>query len=791
MSSSRNMPDQQDSSETIAPQTRSLAPKETYELQEIPGSPTRRARHHGYDEGGSHAVEKTSIDSHGSEIRDHASESFTLDEERAVVRKFDRHLVLSIALLYMLAFLDRSNIGNARIAGMSSDLSLTSSQYEWVLRSFYITYVLFEWMPILYTVLTPSTYVASCVLAWGIIASLQAFTTSYASLCVLRLLLGISEAAFSPGVPVYLAFFYKREELAYRIGLQISAAPLATSFASSLAWLIMKLGQNSAIAPWRMLFLVEGLPSVLVSAVAWFYLPDSPGEASMGYSALRSQILSAPPYLLAFFAVLLTSFYSDKFQNRSLFICFHACLAASGYASIAIAGFFQAGPMWRYWGVYPAACGFFSAVTLLITWTINNQESDAKKGTGVAILNVIGQLGPFIGTALYPESDKPYYFRGMTACALFMLLVAALSLWLRRILQRKNDAIGDIISANVNPLPWLTDAVRTRQQVRLTLPYSLFHPKHHPPALHVEAETQTRYGRSVVLKTGLTPSASGSAYFELEPSQPSTPNDFFPNASSSLKLTCTVHGPRPLPRSVPFSPHLLLSANVKFAPFASRHRRGYIRDVSERDLAVHVETALRGLLISERWPKSGVDVIITVLEGEDDGPQQGTGNEPQKEEGGLSGWGMMSVLSGCITVASAAIVDAGIDCVDLVSGGVAGIVRQSQSPRDLRPPDEAPMQIVLDPCPSEHYEILAVCVVGYLQSRDEVTEIWTRGGLGGTSVDEDSDGLGLAVLVDRAVEAAVSSRLVLEAALKEATEFKLAKSRSILAPSGVKRKGSA
>lgn len=162
---------------------------------------------------------------------------------------------------------------------MSEDLSISSSQYEWILRSFYITYVLFEWMPILYTVLTPSTYIASCVLAWGIVASLQALATSFASLCVLRLLLGISEAAFSPGVPVYLAFFYKREELAYRIGLQISAAPLATSFASSLAWLITKLGQNSTIAPWRMLFLVEGLPSVLASVVAWFYVPDSPGEA--------------------------------------------------------------------------------------------------------------------------------------------------------------------------------------------------------------------------------------------------------------------------------------------------------------------------------------------------------------------------------------------------------------------------------------------------------------------------------------------------------------------------------
>lgn len=162
---------------------------------------------------------------------------------------------------------------------MSDDLGLNSSQYEWTLRSFYITYLLFEWMPILYTVLSPSTYIASCVALWGIIASSQALVTSYASMCILRALLGISEAAFSPGVPIFLASFFKRDELAYRIGLFISAAPLATSFASSLAWLITKLGQQSPIAPWRMLFLVEGFPSVIISVFAFYYIPNRPGAA--------------------------------------------------------------------------------------------------------------------------------------------------------------------------------------------------------------------------------------------------------------------------------------------------------------------------------------------------------------------------------------------------------------------------------------------------------------------------------------------------------------------------------
>jgi phosphatidylinositol 3,5-bisphosphate 5-phosphatase len=102
---------------------------------------------------------------------------------------------------------------------------------------------------------------------------------SFASLLILRIILGISEAAFS-GVPFYLSFFYRREELAFRTGLFISAAPLATAFASSLAWLITWLAQTSDfIAPWRLLFLVEGFPSVLVAYYCWGHVADRPESA--------------------------------------------------------------------------------------------------------------------------------------------------------------------------------------------------------------------------------------------------------------------------------------------------------------------------------------------------------------------------------------------------------------------------------------------------------------------------------------------------------------------------------
>ena len=453
---------------------------------------------------------------------------YTPDEERAVVRKFDRKLVLFVALLYMLSFLDRSSkssllsstsalannslidIGNAKIAGLDLDLNLNSNRYEWVITAFYIAYISFEWMSILWKIIPAHIYITAIVLSWGLVASLQSIATSFAGLIVLRILLGIGEAGFT-GIPFYLSFFFKREELALRTGFFISAAPLATSFASTLAWAIIALGKHSPIASWRLLFLLEGFPSVLVAVIAWHIIPDSPSTAhyltkrekrvarlrlrkskpshakepkglnvremlstildpktyltasmffltnlafsslpvflptiihEMGHSVRVSQALSAPPYLLAFLCVLLTAYLSDKHASRSPFIIFHALLSALGYVLICISGVYGWSNWFRYACVYPAAVGFFSVITIVITWTINNQESESKQGAGFAVLQVIGQCGPLVGTRLYPEEEAPYYVRGMGVCAGAMVVVTFLAMGLRFYLGRKNGRVA-------------------------------------------------------------------------------------------------------------------------------------------------------------------------------------------------------------------------------------------------------------------------------------------------------------------------------------------------------------
>lgn len=138
-----------------------------------------------------------------------------------------------------------------------------------------------------YRVIPAHIYISLCVMSWGLVASLQSLAGSLGFLLLLRALLGISEAAFGPGVPFYLSFFFRRDELAFRTGLFVSAAPLASSFASSLAWLITKLSVEGPIAPWRLLFLFEGFPSVIIAIFAWIWIPDSPGSANFLTSRQR------------------------------------------------------------------------------------------------------------------------------------------------------------------------------------------------------------------------------------------------------------------------------------------------------------------------------------------------------------------------------------------------------------------------------------------------------------------------------------------------------------------------
>jgi exosome complex component MTR3 len=199
-----------------------------------------------------------------------------------------------------------------------------------------------------------------------------------------------------------------------------------------------------------------------------------------------------------------------------------------------------------------------------------------------------------------------------------------------------------------------------------------------------------------------------------------------------------------VPRTVSFSPNLQLSTSVKFSPFATRLRQGYVPNSTEKDLGLHLANALKGVILPDRWPKSAIEVAVTVLEGEDD-----------DQEGNMfTGCGLFNLLAAAINVSVAALVDARIDCLDLLSAGVGAVVAG---------PDGTPLRL-LDPVAAEHEEILSSCVVGYLPSRDEVVQVWSSGQIPTTG---DGGTLGYDQLLDSAIASARGAQAVLQAALLE------------------------
>ncbi|KAL6248965.1 hypothetical protein RBB50_004028 [Rhinocladiella similis] len=217
--------------------------------------------------------------SEGSGISDEVD--WTEKDETRIRRKIDRRIVPLVTVLYLLCFLDRANIGNARIQGMAVDLDLVGYRFNWALSVFYIVYLLIE-VPsnILLKHIGPKIYIPMLVMGFGFVSMCTAFVQSFNTLCVARAFLGIFEGGTMPGIAFFLSTFYKRRELYFRIGIFISAASIAGAFGGLFATALARIprwGTNSTpIHTWRNIFFFEGLLTMLIAAGAPFLMPSNP-----------------------------------------------------------------------------------------------------------------------------------------------------------------------------------------------------------------------------------------------------------------------------------------------------------------------------------------------------------------------------------------------------------------------------------------------------------------------------------------------------------------------------------
>ncbi|TKX18846.1 MFS transporter-like protein 169 [Elsinoe australis] len=207
--------------------------------------------------------------------------SWTEEEEKKLVRKIDLLLLPTIWLMYLLSYMDRTNIGNAKIAGMADDLHLTSAQYSIVLVVFFVGYVLFEPPSNMVLVRSkPSIYLPTLMVIWGVLTCVMSVVKSYHHLIILRIFVGIMEAGFAPGILLIISSWYKREEQSKRFAVFMSAAILSGAFGGLLAGAITGgLEGAHGIRGWRWLFIVEGVATIGWAFIAGFILLDFPANS--------------------------------------------------------------------------------------------------------------------------------------------------------------------------------------------------------------------------------------------------------------------------------------------------------------------------------------------------------------------------------------------------------------------------------------------------------------------------------------------------------------------------------
>ncbi|KAL9597372.1 MAG: hypothetical protein Q9219_005181 [cf. Caloplaca sp. 3 TL-2023] len=169
----------------------------------------------------------------------------------------------------------------------------------------------------------------------------------------------------------------------------------------------------------------------------------------MGFSSINAQGLTAPPFFLSFLVTILSVYVADKTQQRGFTIMLMSTIGFIGYVLLAAVETVGV----RYFGVFLAAAGIFPSIANILPWVLNNQGSDTRRGTSIAILNIIGQCGPLLGTNIFPKTESPRYHKGMWVSAAFTLFTGFLALALRTLLVSENKKLDAKYGPKADPHP--------------------------------------------------------------------------------------------------------------------------------------------------------------------------------------------------------------------------------------------------------------------------------------------------------------------------------------------------
>lgn len=195
-------------------------------------------------------------------------------------RTVARRLLPLMALCYFMSYLDRTNLSVAALT-MNEDLGISATAFGLGAGLFFLGYFVFE-VPsnLVMHKVGARVWMARIMVSWGLVASAQALIQGEASLYAVRVLLGIAEAGFFPGMILYLTYWFPRDQRARVVGMFMAAVPISTALGAPVGGLLLKLDGVGGLTGWQWLFLVEGLPTVVLGLLLLRWLTDRPEHAA-------------------------------------------------------------------------------------------------------------------------------------------------------------------------------------------------------------------------------------------------------------------------------------------------------------------------------------------------------------------------------------------------------------------------------------------------------------------------------------------------------------------------------
>ncbi|KAF8183429.1 MFS general substrate transporter [Pholiota molesta] len=395
-----------------------------------------------------------------------------------------------MTMFYLLSFLDRANIGNARVAGLQKGLGITDRQYSICITITYIPYVLSE-IPsnLVMRRIGPNIAMPTILTIWGVIVTLQGLVSSFAGLATARFFLGLVEGPMFPGIVLYLSSFYTREELSLRIAFFFSAASLSGAFSGLLAAAIDNMNGIGGKPAWAWIFILEGLFTVCFGILSFWFVPETPRHAKFLSNREKDlvmarlerdrpfinpldsfslkyvvQSLTSPHVILVFIAYFMsgTNLFGlalflpsivnqlGNSPNKSQLLSVGPFAAAfvltilvsyisdriknrvipvCTVALVAVAGYaIFAYQTHGIWALYLMVPGVYTSTPVIAAWLANNSEPHYVRATTIAAGFMATNIGGILSTWRYPTKEGPHFRKTTIMNLVFQLGIILLSL---------------------------------------------------------------------------------------------------------------------------------------------------------------------------------------------------------------------------------------------------------------------------------------------------------------------------------------------------------------------------